>query len=206
MLDLARVRLERFLVDDQPEDLEAARRVEVQLVACAQRDQGIDVDRLAAEPRRPVHPDRHADRARSGPRRAGFVHGLVGRLAKHLDAREAHLVEPADEAAGRHLLVDLIPLAQARRLLLDVRAGRARDRERRDVTALARFARPRLHPLDSRCRDHQRSAGSRIPPSSAFRGPGDLTPPRVPSRTVAPTSVRFLDVAQEPMVAVADLG
>ena len=70
MLDLSRVLLQRAIVDDEPEDVEAARRVEVELVVAAQRHQRIGVDGLAPEQRGALHPDRHADRARPGPRRA----------------------------------------------------------------------------------------------------------------------------------------
>ena len=127
MLDLARVRLEHAGVDGEPEDVEAARREEVELLVGAQRHQRVDVGRLSAEQRRA----RSSRPARRSPATRGqgvprFVYGLVGRLAKQLHAGEAQLVQPADERSGRHLLVDLVPAAEARRLLLDVRAGHPR--------------------------------------------------------------------------------
>ena len=138
MLDLARVRFEHAGVDGEPEDVEAARRVEVELVVGPERHQRIDVDRLTAEQRRTAHRDRHADRARSAPWRAALVHRLVGRFAKQLHAGEAQLVQLADERSRRHLFVDLVPAVQARGLLLDVGACHPRHRIRRHVATAPR--------------------------------------------------------------------
>ncbi len=153
MLDAPRVRLESLFVDHEAENVEAARRVEVELVVSAQRHHRVDVDRLPAKQRRTRHAHRHADRPRAPPRPAGLVHRLAGRLAEDLHAATADLLQAAEERPRCQLLVDLLPLLEARRLLVDVGARHARHRTGSDV-AIARPVRAEAAVRDGGYLDH----------------------------------------------------
>jgi hypothetical protein len=65
--------------------------------------------------------DGHAQRHAAGPRAASLQHGLVGGLAEELCGAQAQRLQPALEAARRHLLIALLPLGQQGRVVIDVK-------------------------------------------------------------------------------------
>jgi len=181
LVDLQRVAAQRVDRDRQSDQVQRRRRAEVEMAPIAQHQHGVEADRPTVEIALALQPDRHAEHVGAGTPGAQFVHRLIRRLAKQLDAREQRFAQEALEGPRGELLVGLVPAAQVSGVL--VRIARAHPGER-IIVALGlrrgpladahRRRSPRLpadaETLDGRnCpeRGRETTTGSRLDPVSA---------------------------------------
>ncbi len=129
MLDFRGIATKHVHGDGHGQHVESGRGAEVELLAVAQRNDVVGAHGPPAEIAGAFHGQGHTDGACAAADQSRLMNGQVGDFPEQLDAVEPDFHHTAFEAAGRQLLVDLVPFPQPAGVLVRVPGFETDQRE-----------------------------------------------------------------------------